>query len=81
MVETARSCSTQPSLPMKPGWAGTMTHDYRRHGTSTLMLPGQPDSESDYIASAREIDGHVRSGSILVAKRGGAKGGLRYRRE
>ena len=24
---------TQPSLPMKPGRAGTMTHDYKRHGT------------------------------------------------
>lgn len=28
---------TQPSLPMKPGRAGTMTHDYRRHGTTTLF--------------------------------------------
>ncbi len=28
---------TQPSLPMKPGRAGTMTHDYRRNGTTTLF--------------------------------------------
>jgi transposase len=28
---------TQPSLPMKPGRAGTMTHDYRRHGTTDLF--------------------------------------------
>jgi len=28
--------STQPSLPMRPGRAGTMTHDYRRHGTTDL---------------------------------------------
>ncbi|SNV82463.1 Integrase core domain protein [Corynebacterium cystitidis DSM 20524] len=28
---------TQPSLPLKPGRAGTMTHDYKRHGTSTLF--------------------------------------------
>jgi transposase len=28
---------TQPGLPMKPGRAGTMTHDYRRHGTTTLF--------------------------------------------
>lgn len=28
---------TQPGLPMKPGRAGTMTHDYKRHGTSTLF--------------------------------------------
>jgi transposase len=27
---------TQPSLPMKPGRAGTMTHDYKRHGTTDL---------------------------------------------
>src|SRR5262245_58903879 len=26
---------TQPSLPMIPGRAGTMTHDYKRHGTTT----------------------------------------------
>jgi transposase len=28
---------TQPSLPMKPGRAGTMTHDYKRNGTTTLV--------------------------------------------
>ena len=28
---------TQPGLPLKKGRAGTMTHDYRRHGTSTLF--------------------------------------------
>lgn len=28
---------SQPGLPMKPGRAGTMTHDYKRHGTSTLF--------------------------------------------
>ena len=28
---------SQPSLPMKPGRAGTMTHDYKRHGTTTLF--------------------------------------------
>jgi transposase len=28
---------TQPSLPLKPGRAGTMTHDYKRHGTTTLF--------------------------------------------
>ncbi|MBV8350430.1 MAG: IS630 family transposase [Mycolicibacterium sp.] len=28
---------TQPSLPMKPGRAGTMTHDYRRNGTIDLF--------------------------------------------
>ena len=28
---------TQPSLPMKKGRAGTMTHVYKRHGTTTLL--------------------------------------------
>jgi transposase len=28
---------TQPTLPMKEGRAGTMTHDYKRHGTTTLF--------------------------------------------
>ena len=28
---------TQPSLPLKPGRAGTMTHDYKRHGTVDLF--------------------------------------------
>ncbi len=28
---------TQPGLPMKSGRAGTMTHDYKRHGTTTLF--------------------------------------------
>ncbi|MDP1809271.1 MAG: IS630 family transposase [Actinomycetota bacterium] len=37
---------TQPGLPMKKGRCGTMTHDYKRHGTTTLfaalnMLDGQ----------------------------------------
>jgi hypothetical protein len=28
---------TQPGLPMKKGRAGTMTHDYKRHGITTLF--------------------------------------------
>ena len=28
---------TQPGLPMKKGRAHTMTHDYKRHGTTTLF--------------------------------------------
>ncbi len=28
---------SQPGLPMKPGRAGPMTHDYKRHGTTTLF--------------------------------------------
>ncbi len=32
----ALDCS-QPGLPMKKGRCGTMTHDYKRHDTSTLF--------------------------------------------
>ena len=28
---------TQPGLPMKKGRGATMTHDYKRHGTTTLF--------------------------------------------
>lgn len=28
---------TQPGLPLRPGRCGTMTHDYTRHGTTTLF--------------------------------------------
>src|SRR6201984_23464 len=28
---------TQPGLPLKPGKCGTMTHDYKRHGITTLF--------------------------------------------
>lgn len=28
---------SQPGLPMKPGRCGTMTHDYKRHGTTPLF--------------------------------------------
>ena len=29
---------TQPGLPLKPGRCGTMTHDYKRHGTTSLFV-------------------------------------------
>ena len=28
---------TQPGLPLRVGYAGTITHDYKRHGTTTLF--------------------------------------------
>jgi hypothetical protein len=28
---------SQPSLPMKPGRAGTMTHEYKRHDATNLF--------------------------------------------
>jgi hypothetical protein len=34
--ENALDC-TQPPLPLQKGRAQTMTHDYKRHGTTTLF--------------------------------------------
>jgi hypothetical protein len=33
---------TQPGLPLKPGKAGTVPHDYKRHGTTTLFAALNP---------------------------------------
>src|SRR5260370_877154 len=35
--QTQARAPPQRGLPMKPGRAGTMTHDYKRHGTTTLF--------------------------------------------
>jgi transposase len=37
MLQWPCSLRSQPGLPMKKGRAGTMTHDYKRHGTTTLF--------------------------------------------
>jgi transposase len=62
---------TQPGLPMKPGRAGTMTHDYKRNGTTTLfaalnVLDGTIISRNmkrhrhqELIRFLNDIDAHV----------------------
>ena len=59
---------SQPGLPMKKGRAGTMTHDYKRHGTTTLfaalnMLDGsvistceQRHRHQEWLTFLRQID-------------------------
>jgi transposase len=59
---------TQPGLPMKPGRAATMTHDYKRNGTTTLFaalstLDGtliarceQRHRHIEWLAFLRQID-------------------------
>ena len=59
---------TQPGLPMKKGRAGTMTHDYKRHGTPTLfaaldVLKGQvigrcmpPHRHQEFLKFLKTID-------------------------
>jgi len=65
---------TQPSLPMKRGRAGTMTHDYKRHGTTTLfaaldVLTGTVIGEclprhrhTEFLKFLRTIDREVPNG-------------------
>ncbi len=65
---------TQPSLPMKPGRAGTMTHDYKRNGTTTLfaaldVLSGSVIGQclprhrhSEFLKFLRTIDREVPKG-------------------
>jgi len=60
---------TQPSLPLKKGRAGTMTHDYKRNGTTTLfaalnVLKGEVIGEcmlrhrhQEFLKFLRKIDG------------------------
>jgi transposase len=37
LARTGALDRTQPGLPIKPGRCQTMTHDYKRHGTTTLF--------------------------------------------
>jgi transposase len=65
---------TQPSLPMKQGRAGTMTSDYKRHGTTTLfaaldVLSGTVIGQclprhrhTEFLTFLRTIDGEVPKG-------------------
>jgi len=65
---------TQPSLPIKPGRAGTMTHDYKRNGTTTLfaaldVLTGAVIGQclprhrhGEFLRFLRIIDGEVPEG-------------------
>jgi transposase len=65
---------TQPSLPLKPGRAGTMTHDYKRNGTTDLfaalnVATGQilydtrkSHTAKDVLAFFKLIDLHVPKG-------------------
>jgi transposase len=68
---------TQPGLPMKPGRAGTMTHDYKRHGTTTLfaalnVLDGsvvgrcmQRHRHQEFIRFLNEIEPTVPAGKMI----------------
>jgi len=68
---------TQPGLPMKKGRAQTMTHDYKRHGTTTLfaalnVLDGQVigqcqqrHTHAEWLKFLRKIDRETPKGKTL----------------
>ena len=70
---------TQPGLPMKKGRAGTMTHDYKRHGTTTLfaamnVLDGavigrnmQRHRHQEFIRFLNEVERQVPAGKTVHA--------------
>jgi transposase len=68
---------TQPGLPMKKGRCGTMTHDYKRHGTTTLfaalnVLDGtvigsckKQHRHEEFLAFLKEVDKKTPKGLDL----------------
>ncbi len=68
---------TQPGLPLKRGRAATMTHDYKRHGTTTLIaamstLDGtvisrcaQRHRHTEWLDFLRQIDRETPKGKEL----------------
>jgi transposase len=70
---------TQPGLPLKPGKAGTMTHDYKRHGTTTLfaalnLLDGsvlgrcmQRHRHQEFLRFLNAVERAVPAGKVIHA--------------
>ena len=70
---------TQPGLPIKKGRAGTMTHDYIRHGTTTLfaalnLLDGtvigrnmQRHRHQEFIRFLNQVEAAVPAGKMVHA--------------
>jgi transposase len=70
---------TQPGLPLKKGRAGTMTHDYKRHGTTTLfaalnVLDGsvigrclQRHRHQEFIRFLNQVEAEVPVGKVVHA--------------
>jgi len=64
---------TQPGLPLKKGRAGTMTHDYKRHGTTTLfaaldVATGKVIGECQPRHRAKEFIAFLKRIDRVVAK-------------
>jgi hypothetical protein len=70
---------TQPGLPIKPGKAGTLTHDYIRNGTTTLfaalnVLDGtvigrcmQQHRHQEFIRFLNAVEAAVPAGKLIHA--------------
>jgi transposase len=70
---------TQPGLPLKPGRCGTMTHDYKRNGTTTLfaalnVLDGTvvgrcmpQHRHQEFIAFLNAVERAVPAGKLIHA--------------
>jgi transposase len=70
---------TQPGLPLKPGRCGTMTHDYIRHGTTTLfaalnVLEGtvigrcmQRHRHEEFVRFLNTVERAVPAGKLIEA--------------
>ena len=70
---------TQPGLPIKPGRCRTMTHDYKRHGTTTLfaalsVLDGvvigrcmQRHRHSEFIRFLNTVERQVPAAKLIHA--------------
>jgi len=70
---------TQPGLPMKKGRCGTMTHDYKRHGTTTLFAAldvrdgkvigqnMQRHRHQEFIRFLNTVEGRVPAGKVIHA--------------
>jgi transposase len=70
---------TQPGLPLKRGRCGTMTHDYKRHGTTTLfaalnVLDGsvigrcmQRHRHQEFIRFLNAVEAAVPAGKLVHA--------------
>jgi transposase len=68
---------TQPGLPLRPGKAGTMTHDDKRHGTTTLfaalnVLDGtvlgrcmQRHRHQEFIRFLNAVEAMVPAGKVI----------------
>ena len=74
---------TQPGLPMKKGRAGTMTHDYKRHGTTTLFAAL---NVLDGTVIGRNMQRHrhqefIRFLNAIEARGSGRKDGPRHPRQ